>query len=177
MRKLALVGAVLCLGLAGCDSATVDSDSGNDTSVAPLSREKTSEESTTSSSESASSSASSSQEPSESKDGSKESAEPTNGSGSGSANSPEDRGAREISEIPSAQLPKEEAAYLDSLKDAGVNVDGVEDQLLGAGQGACGEDEITIPAVAGQLIEQQRSDMDFEELTKLLEDKARSALC
>jgi len=149
----------------------VDSDSGNDTSVAPLSREKTSEESTTSSSESASSSASSSQEPSESK----ESAEPTNGSRS--ANSPEDRGAREISEIPSAQLPKEEAAYLDSLKDAGVNVDGVEDQLLGAGQGACGEDEITIPAVAGQLIEQQRSDKDFDELTKLLQDNARSALC
>ncbi|EFM42651.1 MULTISPECIES: hypothetical protein [Corynebacterium] len=175
MRKLALVGAVLCLGLAGCDSATVDSDSGNDTSVAPLSREKTSEESTTSSSESASRSASSSQEPSESKDDSKGSAEPRNGSGS--ANSPEDRGAREISEIPSAQLPKEEAAYLDSLKDAGVNVDGVEDQLLGAGQGACGEDEITIPAVAGQLIEQQRSDKDFDELTKLLQDNARSALC
>lgn len=175
MRKLALVGAVLCLGLAGCDSATVDSDSGNDTSVAPLSREKTSEESTTSSSESASSSASSSQEPSESKDDSKDSAEPRNGSGS--ANSPEDRGAREISEIPSAQLPKEEAAYLDSLKDAGVNVDGVEDQLRGAGQGACGEDEITIPAVAGQLIEQQRSDKDFDELTKLLQDNARSALC
>lgn len=175
MRKLALVGAVLCLGLAGCDSATVDSDSGNDTSVAPLSREKTSEESTTSSSESASSSASSSQEPSESKDDSKDSAEPRNGSGS--ANSPEDRGAREISEIPSAQLPKEEAAYLDSLKDAGVNVNGVEDQLLGAGQGACGEDEITSPAVAGQLIEQQRSDKDFDELTKLLQDNARSALC
>ncbi|MER0079428.1 hypothetical protein ABRP87_05625 [Corynebacterium sp. KPL2830] len=175
MRKLALVGAVLCLGLAGCDSATVDSDSGNDTSVAPLSREKTSEESTTSSSESASSSASSSQEPSESKDGSKESAEPTNGSRS--VNSPEDRGAREISEIPSAQLPKEEAAYLDSLKDAGVNVDGVEDQLLGAGQGACGDNGITIPAVAGQLIEQQRSDMDYEELTKLLQDNARSTLC
>ena len=175
MRKLAIVGAVLCLGLAGCDSATVDSDSGNDTSVAPLSREKTSEESTTSSSESASSSASSSQEPSESKDDSKDSAEPRNGSGS--AHSPEGRGAREISEIPSAQLPKEEAAYLDSLKDAGVNVNGVEDQLLGAGQGACGEDEITIPAVAGQLIEQQRSDKDFDELTKLLQDNARSALC
>ena len=171
MRKLALVGAVLCLGLAGCDSATVDSDSGNDTSVAPLSREKTSEKSTTSSSESASSSASSSREPSESKG----SSEPTNGSRS--TNSPEDRGAREISEIPSAQLPKEEAAYLDSLQDAGVKVDGVEDQLLGAGQGACGDNDITIPAVAGQLIEQQRSDMDYEELTRLLQDNARSALC
>ena len=171
MRKLALVGAVLCLGLAGCDSATVDSDSGNDTSVAPLSREKTSEKSTTSSSESASSSASSSRKPSESKG----SPEPTNGSRS--SNSPEDRGAREISEIPSAQLPQEEAAYLDSLKDAGVKVDGVEDQLLGAGLGACGDNDITIPAVAGQLIEQQRSDMDYEELTKLLQDNARSALC
>ncbi len=58
-----------------------------------------------------------------------------------------------------------------------MNVDGVEDQLLGAGQGACGDDEITIPAVAGQLIEQQRSDKDFDELTKLLQNNARSALC
>ena len=58
-----------------------------------------------------------------------------------------------------------------------MNVEGVEDQLLGAGQGACGEDDITIPAVAGQLIEQQRTDMDFDELTKLLQDNARSALC
>ena len=175
MRKLALVGAVLCLGLAGCDSATVDSDSGNDTSVAPLSREKTSEESTTSSSESASSSASSSEEPSESKDDSKDFAEPRNGSGS--ANSPEDRGAREISEIPSAQLPKEEAAYLDSLKDAGVNVDGVEDQLLGAGKAACDENDVTLSAVAGQLVEQQRTTMGFEELSKLIADSARTGIC
>ena len=148
MRKLALVGAVLCLGLVGCGSATVDSDSGIDTSVAPLSREKTSDVSTTRSSESVSGGASSEQEPSESRNGGKDVAE-----------------------------PKQEAAYLDSLKNAGVKVDGVEDQLLGAGQAACGEDEITIPAVAGQLIEQQRSDMDFEELTKLLQDNARSALC
>lgn len=177
MRKLALVGAVLCFGLVGCGSATVDSDLGIDTSVAPLSREKTSDVSTTRSSESVSGGASSEQEPSESRNGGKDVAEPKKGSGSGSAKSPEDRGAREISEIPSAQLPKQEAAYLDSLKDAGVTVDGVEDQLLGAGQAACGQDEITIPAVAGQLIEQQRSDMDFEELTKLLQDNARSALC
>ena len=143
MRKLVVVGAALCLTLAGCGSATVDSEPSQETEVAPLERE--------------------SEAPT--------SAEET------SSKSQEDRGAREISEIPTAELPESEAKYLGRLKDAGVNVDGVEDQLLGAGQGACGEDEITIPAVAGQLIEQQRSDMDYEELTKLLQDNARSALC
>ena len=143
MRKLVVVGAALCLTLAGCGSATVDSEPSQETEVAPLERE--------------------SEAPT--------SAEET------SSKSQEDRGAREISEIPTAELPESEAKYLGRLKNAGVNVDGVEDQLLGAGQGACGDNGITIPAVAGQLIEQQRSDMDYEELTKLLQDNARSALC
>lgn len=143
MRKLVVVGAALCLGLAGCDSATVDSEPPQETEIAPLERE---------------SDAPSSSENSASK-------------------SQEDRGAREISEIPSAEVPEQDAKYLDKLKDAGVNVDGVEDQLLGAGKAACDENEVTISAVAGQLIEQQRTTQSFEELSQLIKDSARSGIC
>ena len=143
MRKLVVVGAALCLGLAGCDSATVDSEPPQETEIAPLERE---------------SDAPSSSENSASK-------------------SQEDRGAREISEIPSAEVPEPDAKYLDKLKDAGINVDGVEDQLLGAGKAACDENEVTISAVAGQLIEQQRTTMGFEELSQLIKDSARSGIC
>lgn len=143
MRKLVVVGAALCLGLAGCDSATVDSEPPQETEIAPLERE---------------SDAPSSSENSASK-------------------SQEDRGAREISEIPSAEVPEPDAKYLDKLKDAGVNVDGVEDQLLGAGKAACDENEVTISAVTGQLIEQQRTTMGFEELSQLIKDSARSGIC
>ena len=143
MRKLVVVGAALCLGLAGCDSATVDSEPPQETEVAPLERE---------------SDAPASSENSASK-------------------SQEDRGAREISEIPSAEVPEPDAKYLDKLKDAGVNVDGVEDQLLGAGKAACDENEVTISAVAGQLIEQQRTTQSFEELSQLIKDSARSGIC
>ncbi len=143
MRKLVVVGAALCLGLAGCDSATVDSEPPQETEVAPLERE---------------SDAPSSSENSASK-------------------SQEDRGAREISEIPSAEVPEPDAKYLDKFKDAGVNVDGVEDQLLGAGTAACDENEVTVSAVAGQLIEQQRTTQSFEELSQLIKDSARSGIC
>ena len=143
MRKLVVVGAALCLGLAGCDSATVDSEPPQETEIAPLERE---------------SDAPSSSENSASK-------------------SQEDRGAREISEIPSAEVPEPDAKYLDKFKDAGVNVDGVEDQLLGAGKAACDENEVTIAAVAGQLIEQQRTTQSFEELSQLIKDSARSGIC
>lgn len=143
MRKLVVVGAALCLGLAGCDSATVDSEPPQETEIAPLERE---------------SDAPSSSENSASK-------------------SQEDRGAREISEIPTAELPESEAKYLGRLKNAGVNVDGVEDQLLGAGKAACDENDVTLSAVAGQLVEQQRTTMGFEELSKLITDSARTGIC
>ena len=74
-------------------------------------------------------------------------------------------------------MPEPDAKYLDKLKDAGVNVDGVEDQLLGAGKAACDENEVTISAVAGQLIEQQRATQSFEELSQLIKDSARSGIC
>lgn len=160
--------ALLAAGtlLAGCGSATVDESEATETSVAPLERSAGSSEGAESSSTSSSSAASSSDK-----------ASSGSGSSRGSGEEPEDRGAREISEIPApapAEGPHQE--FLSAISDGGVNTDGVEDQLVGAAQAACQGDTVTVPAVAGQLIEQGRSELSHEQLTQLISEKG-SALC
>ncbi|QRP61890.1 DUF732 domain-containing protein [Corynebacterium minutissimum] len=160
--------ALLAAGalLAGCGSATVDESEATETSVAPLERSSGSSEGAESSSTSNSSAASSSDK-----------ASSGSGSSRGSGEEPEDRGAREISEIPApapAEGPHQE--FLAALSDGGVNTEGVEDQLVGAAQAACQGDTVTVPAVAGQLIEQGRSELSHEQLTQLISEKG-SALC
>lgn len=160
--------ALLAAGtlLAGCGSATVDESEATETSVAPLERSAGSSEGAESSSTSSSSAGSSSDK-----------ASSGSGSSRGSGEEPEDRGAREISEIPApapAEGPHQE--FLAALSDGGVNTEGVEDQLVGAAQAACQGDTVTVPAVAGQLIEQGRSELSHEQLTQLISEKG-SALC
>lgn len=147
--------------LSGCGSATVEEGEATDTSVAPLER---------SSAASGDSSASKASESSASASGSA-SAERTPGE------EPEDRGAREISEIPApapAQGPDQD--FLAAVAKAGVNVDGVEDQVVGAAQASCQGDAVTAPAVAGQLIEQGRTELSHEELVRLITEQGRK-LC
>lgn len=175
MRRLSssarvTAAALLATGalLAGCGSATVDESEATETSVAPLERSSGSSEGAESSSTSSSSAASSSDK-----------ASSGSGSSRGSGEEPEDRGAREISEIPApapapAEGPHQE--FLAALSDGGVNTEGVEDQLVGAAQAACQGDTVTVPAVAGQLIEQGRSDLSHEQLTQLISEKG-STLC
>lgn len=150
--------AFACL-LSACGSATVENDGTPEaTSVPPLER---SSSATSSSTASTSASANASVE---------ESGEPAI----------EDQGAREVSEIPTSEPPISEdaAGYLRALGEAGLNTEGVEDQLIGAGHSACHpEDAVTIPAVSGQLIEQQRTTLSYEELSTLIEDQARTAFC
>ncbi|KHO30677.1 hypothetical protein [Corynebacterium minutissimum] len=160
--------ALLAAGalLAGCGSATVDESEATETSVAPLERSAGSSEGAESSSTSNSSAASSSDK-----------ASSGSGSSRGSGEETEDRGAREISEIPApapAEGPHQE--FLAALSDGGVNTEGVEDQLVGAAQAACQGDTVTVPAVAGQLIEQGRSELSHEQLTQLISEKG-GALC
>ena len=160
--------ALLAAGalLTGCGSATVDESEATETSVAPLERSAGSSEGAESSSTSSSSAASSSDK-----------ASSGSGSSRGSGEEPEDRGAREISEIPApapAEGPHQE--FLSAISDGGVNTEGVEDQLVGAAQAACQGDTVTVPAVAGQLIEQGRSELSHEQLTQLISEKG-SALC
>lgn len=173
MRRLSssarvTAAALLATGalLAGCGSVTVDESEATETSVAPLERSSGSSEGAESSSTSSSSAASSSDK-----------ASSGSGSSRGSGEEPEDRGAREISEIPApapAEGPHQE--FLAALSDGGVNTEGVEDQLIGAAQAACQGDTVTVPAVAGQLIEQGRSELSHEQLTQLISEKG-SALC
>ena len=90
-----------------------------------------------------------------------------------------DQPAREVTEVPqqaSAFTPAEEA-YLAGLRENGVNIDGVEDQLTATGATVCGDDLITRDAVAGQLVEQRRTDMDAAGVATLIDDTARANLC
>lgn len=98
---------------------------------------------------------------------------------------PEDGAAEEIEEIPeqAPQRSAEEEALLGELSDGGINVAGVEEQLIGAANTVCesaaaGEDtNVIVPAVAGQLIEQGQTELSNEEATELIDSAARSAYC
>ena len=164
-RPAAAAGAAVMLAagalLSGCGSATVEEGEATDTSVAPLER---------SSAASGESSASKASESSASASGSA-SAERTPGE------EPEDRGAREISEIP-APAPEQgpDQDFLAAVAEKGVNVDGVEDQVVGAAQASCQGDSVTVPAVAGQLVEQGRTELSHEELVRLITEQGRK-LC
>ena len=157
------------LGLSACGSATVESEnSPEQTKVAPLERSSQPASASESASESSSQSADSSDEKSSSES-----------SAASASDEPEDRGAREISAIPSpSRTQGPEQDFLAAVQKAGVKTEGAEDQIIGAGQAACNEgDAVTIPAVAGQLIEQGRAPLSHEELTAVLTDQARGTLC
>ncbi|WP_144792440.1 hypothetical protein [Corynebacterium singulare] len=168
MRRLShptVAAALLAAGalLAGCGSATVDESEATETSVAPLER--------SASASSAASGAASETSTSASENSS------AGSSSRGTGDEPEDRGAREVSEIP-APAPDEgpNQDFLAAVSQGGVNTDGVEDQLIGAAQAACQGDTVTVPAVSGQLIEQGRSELSHEQLTQLITEQGR-ALC
>ena len=157
------------LGISACGSATVESEnSPEQTKVAPLERSPQPASASESASEASSQSADSSDEKSSSES-----------SAASASDEPEDRGAREISAIPSpSQTQGPEQDFLAAVQKAGVKTEGAEDQIIGAGQAACNEgDAVTIPAVAGQLIEQGRAPLSHEELTAVLTDQARGTLC
>ncbi|SER93976.1 DUF732 domain-containing protein [Corynebacterium cystitidis] len=92
---------------------------------------------------------------------------------------PEDIGAREIGEIPKQepQYAPEEQGFLDEIAESNVNVADVEAQLIGTARTICRGDTITRDAVAGQLIEQGRTDLDHQEVSTLLDDAAHANLC
>ena len=154
MRKIAgcLATIASVAALAGCGGATVDSDDVTETATATSTSETT---------ETASSSTTA--------------AERSSSASSGAADQP----AREVTEVPqqaSAFTPAEEA-YLAGLRENGVNIDGVEDQLTATGVTVCEDDLITRDAVAGQLVEQRRTDMDAAGVATLIDDTARANLC
>ena len=157
MRKFALcLTTITCTAaLTACGGATVDSEDVTETAATSATETATSatESGTAAATESATASSS------------------RNGAG--------DQPAREVETVPT-QVPSyapEEQAFLDHLRQNGVNVDGLEDQLTATGFTVCDDDTITRDAVAGQLVEQRRTDMDAGTVATLLSDTARANLC
>lgn len=169
MRTPARTGLLIAalggaLTLTACGGATVENDPTTATSVAPLDRAPRNGDS-------------------EAESGSGEAVDRPP-AGRPAEPQPQDQGAREIDEIPEQQIPRsaEDVAFLGELTDEGIDVDGVEDQLIGTASTVCGNGEnvlteATPPAVAGQLVEQGRTDLPVGEVTALIESAAQNAYC
>ena len=78
--------------------------------------------------------------------------------------------AKRVDEAPDGQMKLSEAddSYLEALEKAGIDVAGVEDQLIGTGRAACAdapeeERQVIALAIAGQLVAQGRSQESAEE--------------
>ncbi|WKD60243.1 hypothetical protein CCICO_00925 [Corynebacterium ciconiae DSM 44920] len=154
--------AVVCLAalsvLAGCGSST--SEAPDDTKVESLHREQSTDDKDAG------------KDKDRSKDG--KSSEPS----SPSEEAPADQSAREIESIPGAEPgdPKE-VEFFEELK--GIDVEGVEDQLVATAQEVCsdGRDSVLLNAVAGQLDQQDRSDLNVEQLADRIAEAAEKAYC
>lgn len=159
MRKVAFcfATAAAAVAVAACGGATVDSD---DVTETPTVVSETTEAETSETTEVSETTETSAVVSSQSK-------------------RVDDQPAREVTDVPqqaSAFSPQEEA-YLATLRESGVNVDGIEDQLTATGATVCADDLITRDAVAGQLVEQRRTDMDAAGVAALISDTARANLC
>ncbi|CAM2823683.1 hypothetical protein COPR103792_05585 [Corynebacterium propinquum] len=187
-RRKASLAAVLASGalvLAACGSATVEDEE----------PETLSKSSTTASESTAASSSKSKDADKDSKDGkdgksSKESEKKDSGANTaghsnaepapqaGGSGGSRDRGAQEIDEIPDTNnFEGDNAAFLDDVRALGVDVGGVEGQVISAGYLVCDDQTAILQAVAGQLIGQDRTDREFEDLADNLAESARKHFC
>lgn len=101
------------------------------------------------------------------------------GAAGSTASMAQDQPASAVDSIPrqTSRYSAGEQAFLDHLRENGLNIEGVEDQLTATGASVCANDTITRDAVAGQLVEQRRTDMNPEAVGQLLTDTARANLC
>lgn len=94
-------------------------------------------------------------------------------------------GASRASAAPDGRMPltADDEKFLDALSDARIKVDGTEDQLIAAGHVHCdakggdGADTVLVDAVAGQLIEQGRTEADAAAVAKSIANAAETAYC
>ena len=160
MRKTAMTAVLAAVGLslAACGGATVDSEDVTATPSTSAAAPSSSVEESESAAETESSSAASA--PAD---------DPAAGEGA----------ASEVENTPDAapMRPDQDEAFLEALREGGVNVEGNEEQLVGTARTICGGSDITRDAVAGQLIEQQATQLEFDDLTKLIDSAARDNLC
>ena len=160
MRKTAMTAVLAAVGLslAACGGATVDSEDVTATPSTSAAAPSSSVEESESAAETESSSPASA--PAD---------DPAAGEGA----------ASEVENTPDAapMRPEQDEAFLEALREGGVNVEGNEEQLVGTARTICGGSDITRDAVAGQLIEQQATQLEFDDLTKLIDSAARDNLC
>ncbi|WP_080791809.1 DUF732 domain-containing protein [Corynebacterium pacaense] len=172
--RTALVAAVLGFAatLAACGGVTVE---GSGTATESATTSVARESATTGSSEAGAGS-----------EASRSSSSPR-ASGGGSNPAPRDQPAEEVSELPEFTVERTPAEldFLDGLRAGGVNVDGVEDQMIAAANTVCrsreeGVDNFTLDAIAGQLIAQGRTDVAEDQgatITELIRSTAERAYC
>ena len=79
-------------------------------------------------------------------------------------------------------LPHVARAAAKIIADEGIDVEGVESQLIGTAAIVCNDDDsefgrAPVPAVAGQLVSQGRTDKSVEDVTAIIEAAAKNAYC
>lgn len=107
--------------------------------------------------------------------------------GSADSPAPRDQPAAEMTEAPSTEVQRtpQELDLLDGLRDGGIDVDGVEEPLIATAGTVCralegGDDNVTVDAIAGQLITQGRVDVPEEragEVSTLIRETAERTYC
>ena len=167
---LAAAAATAALALAGCGDSATSTDEPTETSIAPLPREE----------QSVSASASAGATATTADDSVPAAAKVRRPADY----APEDQGAKQITAIPSFEPTHTDGdeTYLQALRAAGITTDGIEDQLIGAAVEVCrtrtaGERDVTLPAVAGQLVEQDRTRLNPEETANAIASAASAAYC
>lgn len=95
-----------------------------------------------------------------------------------------DLGAREVDEVPTGAPAADpaEADYLKVLDEKGIRTADDADQLVGLARTVCAEDNedggrVTAEAVAGQLVEQRKTELSQQDAAQLLVDTARAEYC
>lgn len=174
---LALAGVLLAGGLVACGSATSSSDDADPAAASSSSLARADKDA--SEQKSGDKSQDSKAGDSAKKDYNGGAAKPAQG---GAAVN--DQPAEEISEVPSFKddYSDKDHAYLDDLKDKGIDPKGIEAQLIGTASEVCrakdaGEESFLVEPIAGQLVELGHTDLSLEDARTVITQAAQRAYC
>lgn len=174
---LALAGVLLAGGLVACGNATSSSDDADPAAASSSSLARADKDA--SEQKSGDKSQDSKAGDSAKKDHNGGAAKPAQG---GAAVN--DQPAEEISEVPSFKdgYSDKDHAYLDDLKDKGIDPKGIEAQLIGTASEVCrakdaGEESFLVEPIAGQLVELGHTDLSLEDARTVITQAAQRAYC
>lgn len=174
---LALAGVLLAGGLVACGSATSSSDDADPAAASSSSLARADKDA--SEQKSGDKSQDSKAGDSAKKDHNGEAAKPAQGGAVVN-----DQPAAEVSEVPSFKddYSDEDHAYLDDLKDKGIDPKGIEAQLIGTASEVCrakdaGEESFLVEPIAGQLVELGHTDLSLEDARTVITQAAQRAYC